>query len=125
MEIMPVRLVHKIHDAVIARTGGAVGCINPAYVETAVQRPLTAFGGVELFPTLFDKAAALAHSIATTHPFAEGNKRTALFCAAAVLSQAGMVLIADDEVLEETMVRLATSQTSLEEFASFLERHAV
>ncbi|MCE5240136.1 type II toxin-antitoxin system death-on-curing family toxin [bacterium] len=125
MEIMPPEFVHKIHDAVIERTGGAHGCINPVYVETAVQRPLTAFGGVELFPTVFAKAAAIAHSIATTHPFADGNKRTALFCAAAVLAQAGMVLIADDEVLEQTMVGLATSQMSLAEFAAFLEQHAV
>lgn len=47
-------------------------------LESAVKRPaLTVFGEAQ-FPTLLDKAAALIHSLAYHHLFADGNKRTAV-----------------------------------------------
>jgi Fic family protein len=36
-----------------------------------------AFGGRDLYPTLAEKAAALALSLAGNHPFVDGNKRVA------------------------------------------------
>src|SRR5260370_42217202 len=47
-------------------------------LESAVKRPaLTVFGELQ-FPTLLEKAAALIHSLAYHHLFADGNKRTAV-----------------------------------------------
>ncbi len=46
-------------------------------VASAAARPaMTAFG-VDPYPTLFEKAAALLHSLTTSHPFTDGNKRVA------------------------------------------------
>ncbi len=33
------------------------------------------FGGVDLYPTLAEKAAALCFSLVMNHPFVDGNKR--------------------------------------------------
>ncbi len=45
-------------------------------LDSACQRPQAAFGGKELYPTLFANAAALGHSLLLNHPFVDGNKRT-------------------------------------------------
>lgn len=45
-------------------------------LESAVYRPQASFGGEDLYPDLFGKAAALGHSIIKNHPFVDGNKRT-------------------------------------------------
>lgn len=51
--------------------------INRDNLESAVGRPAASFGGVERFPLLVEKAAALLHGLAASHGFYEGNKRTA------------------------------------------------
>lgn len=47
-------------------------------LESAVKRPALKVFGEQQFPTLLDKAAALIHSLAYHHLFADGNKRTAV-----------------------------------------------
>jgi death-on-curing protein len=47
-------------------------------VDSAVARPRAAFAGVEAYPSLHLKAAALLESLAGNHALVDGNKRTAL-----------------------------------------------
>ena len=49
-----------------------------ALIESAVNRPMQSAFGMEIHPTILDKAAALFHSLITNHPFTNGNKRTAV-----------------------------------------------
>ncbi|HEY8480794.1 MAG TPA: type II toxin-antitoxin system death-on-curing family toxin [Spirillospora sp.] len=44
-------------------------------VASAAARPATVAFDAEPYPTLPEKAAALLHSLATSHPFTDGNKR--------------------------------------------------
>jgi death-on-curing protein len=46
-------------------------------LESAVLRPQQTIGGQEAYPDIYEKAAALMHSLARNHPFLDGNKRTA------------------------------------------------
>lgn len=46
-------------------------------LEAAAARPMQTVFGEDAYPSLPEKAAALLHSIARNHPFADGNKRTA------------------------------------------------
>ena len=74
--------VYEIHERVIARGGGVLeGIRDAASLHAAVARPFATFGEVELYPTDFDKAAALFHSLIKSHPFMDGTKRTAFAAA--------------------------------------------
>ncbi|MEV4008110.1 type II toxin-antitoxin system death-on-curing family toxin [Actinomadura sp. NPDC049753] len=46
-------------------------------VASAAARPSTVTFGVDPYPTLLEKAAALLHSLTTSHPFTDGNRRVA------------------------------------------------
>lgn len=61
-------------------------------IESAVHRPFHSFGGVEFYPTIFEKAAPLFHSLVCNHPFANGNKRTAVLAVDLFLLANGIVL---------------------------------
>ena len=69
--------VYEIHEVVIAETGGLVGLRDAAMLHSAVARPFATFDSQELYPTDFEKAAALFHSLIKSHPFVDGTKRTA------------------------------------------------
>ena len=68
-------------DAII--TVGSIACEEPLAVRdegllaSAAARPQTTAFGLDAYPTRWDKAAALMQSLATNHPFVDGNKRTA------------------------------------------------
>jgi len=69
--------VYEVHEVIIAETGGLPGLREAALLHSAVARPFATFGGQELYPTDFEKAAALFHSLIKSHPFMDGTKRTA------------------------------------------------
>ena len=44
-------------------------------LESAIAQPRATFGGVDLYPTLIEKAAALGCSLVQGHAFVDGNER--------------------------------------------------
>ena len=44
-------------------------------LESSLAQPHQSFGGVDLYPGLNAKAAALGFSLIQNHPFVDGNKR--------------------------------------------------
>lgn len=67
----------EIEDAlqVVDRFGFHVRDIG--LLASALARPATTVMGVETYPQLATKAAALMESVARFHPLIDGNKRTA------------------------------------------------
>jgi death on curing protein len=65
-----------LHQEIMERSEGTGGVRDQGLLESAVYRPQASFGGEDLYPDLFSKAAALGHSVIKNHPFADGNKRT-------------------------------------------------
>lgn len=53
-------VVLEIHQCQLKEFGGADGIRNRPGLESAVETPKATFGGEDLYPTLFDKAAAYA-----------------------------------------------------------------
>ena len=47
-------------------------------LESAVLRTQTTIGGLDAYPSIHEKAAALMHSLIRNHPFVDGHKRTAV-----------------------------------------------
>jgi death-on-curing protein len=110
-----------IHAWVIEETGGTPGVLHPGTVEAALARPFTSFGDVDLFD-LYAKVAALIHSIIAFHPFADGNKRTALVAGDVCLRLNDRHLVSSEEV-EPFFWAIARGEKSVEEIASWLQTH--
>ena len=111
-----------IHEQVIAETGGAVGVSYPGGLEAALARPCSGFGEKEVFPDIQSKLAALIHSVISSHPFVDGNKRTALVAADACLRLNGCRLVPSEE-LEPFFWAIARGEKSVEEIADWIKVH--
>ena len=61
-----------IHADQIERYGGEAGVRDRGLLEAALYRPQTGY-----YADLIEEAAALWESLAQSHPFIDGNKRTA------------------------------------------------
>ena len=75
MRYLTLGEVVDLHRRLLQATGGAPGIRDFAALESAIAQPRAAFGGVDLYPTMVEKAAALALSLVQGHPFVDGNKR--------------------------------------------------
>ena len=84
--------VYEIHEVIITETGGLPGLREASLLHSAVARPFVTFDGQELYPTDFEKAAALFHSLIKSHPFMDGTKRTAFAATLFFLESCGYSL---------------------------------
>ena len=84
--------IYELHAAILEKGGGGIeGIRDAAMLHAAIARPFSTFAGIELYPSDFDKAAALFHSLIKSHPFMDGTKRTAFAGALYLLHERGYV----------------------------------
>lgn len=109
-----------IHSAAIAKFGGLDGVRDEGLLESALAQPFQTFGGKELYPTVAQKAACYAYGIASNHPFADGNKRTATAIMGAFLRMNGCRFKPRHDELLETMMGVAEGSVSFERLAAWV-----
>lgn len=121
MKNLTLAQVLELHGMILAETGGAPGVHDEGRIETALARPFAGFGDQEFFPTMEEKAAALAHALIKGHPFVDANKRTGMTAAASFLELNGYELTASQEDLEETAVAIAEDRMGVAELAEWFK----
>ncbi len=124
MEYLTVAEVLLLHARLIQRTGGSGGVRDVGLLESALARPRATFAGNDLYPALWDKAAALMESLIRNHPFVDGNKRVALSAAGIFLELNGHLLTAtNDQALAFTR-QVCREEMTLQEMATWLKVHS-
>ena len=89
-------------------------------LEAAVARVRTAVFGADAYPTLEDKAAALAQSIARNDALVDGNKRLTLGALIAFLGVNGRRLTLTNDEAYDLVIAIATGE--LAEVAEIAQR---
>ena len=108
-----------IHADQIERYGGAEGIRDPGLLEAALFRPQTGY-----YPTLIDEAAALWESLSQSHPFVDGNKRTAFAATYVFLAINGLDIIATDDEAQDFVLGLyATSSITFDNLRAWLSEN--
>ena len=125
MKYFSVEEIDLIHLQIIDASGGLQGIRDIGRLESAVASQTQEVFGKELYPTTFQKAAALMKGIIADHAFVDGNKRTGVMLAIIFLERNGITTTIDDTSLEDFAVQVAVEHPSVEEIAVWLERHAV
>jgi len=82
------------------------------------------FGGKQLYPTVFEKAAAMLESLACNHAFVDGNKRTALVATARFFWINGYDLSASNTAVERYILSLVQQKPGIGEIAQWLKKNS-
>ena len=109
--------VREIHQEQLAHFGGQPGVRNQEGLASAVSQPQATFGGEDLYPDAFTKAAILAYCIAENQVFIDGNKRTGLVTALTFLSVNGHEIPSAEDRLYDAMIAIAKKEMSKDELA--------
>lgn len=112
-----------LHHLSIEKSGGSHGLRDAGLLDAAVHRPQATFAGEDLYPTLFDKAGALCHSLIKNHAFVDGNKRTSLLSSMTFLELNGYIFDCGQDELVEFCLKIDNENVSPEGIASWLRSH--
>jgi death on curing protein len=111
------------HDMELAAHGGSAGLRDPGMLESAIMRPRNLWAYADAPPSLTRLAAAYAFGISSNHPFADGNKRTALVVSFAFLDTNGTAVTASQEDAYDTILALAAGEIGEQQIAEWFDRN--
>lgn len=115
-------VVESLHVDQIREHGGTFGFLKEDALDAALARPMNRWRYDEE-TDLEALAASYAHGIVTSHPFRDGNKRTAFLTAAVFLELNGRRFTASEEEVIEVFLRLASGAKSEPDLADWFRRN--
>ncbi|GAB4218663.1 MAG: type II toxin-antitoxin system death-on-curing family toxin [Candidatus Microgenomates bacterium] len=116
--------VMAIHQTMIELFGGREDVHDFTMLHSAIERCKATFAGKDLYPTIFDKAAALIQSLILNHPFDDGNKRTAFTsCALFLFYNHYQLIYLKKEVIKFTL-DIDSHKLNFEQISHWLKNHS-
>ncbi len=109
---------------VIDESGGSHGIRDYPALLSIEALPKQVFGGRELYPSIFLKAAVYTRSIVFNHPFIDGNKRTAITAASVFLEDNDYQLNVKDGEIERFALKIISNRLNLENIAEWFGKNA-
>ena len=79
--------------------------------------------GIELYPTIIDKAAQLGYSLIKNHAFVDGNKRIGTHVMLIFLMLNGIDVDYEGEELTRLILGVAAGEISSEQLLAWLQAH--
>lgn len=124
MQYLTLEEILRLHFQVVEDFGGSHGTRDESRLKSAVEAPRQNVFGHEQYPNLHEKAAVYFRNIIGDHPFADGNKRTAVTVCGIFLMRNGLRLTATPKELEDFAVRIAVERLDVPSIAAWLEEHS-
>jgi death on curing protein len=112
-----------LHEKSLEDYGGGSGIRDIGLLESAIARPFQTFGGEDLYPDAFTKAAALGESLIINHPFVDGNKRTGIAGLITLLFEYNFKLISSEDDLYNLTINISTGKIKFDEIVEWLKNN--
>ena len=113
--------VLALHDEEVNRSGDPTGVLNRGSLEAAIER--AGHGPFEGRGSVLERAALMLRGICQDHPFADGNKRTALAAANMFLRRNGFRIDANAEAVRDFMLAVARIERDVDGILLWLARN--
>ena len=123
--LLDIEKVLYIHERIIAQAGGVQGIRDFTLLHSALERCKATYGGEDLYPSLFEKAAALLHSLVMNHAFLDGNKRTAYEVMKGFLYFNHFVITAPQEEIVRFCISVDNAGLKGKQIVSWLKQYCI
>jgi len=123
MMVLTIREIIALHEKLTISTGGASGLRDIGLLESAVLGCYQSFGGMDLYPTITEKAARIAYALSKNHPFIDGNKRVAVSAMIVMLRMNGVNLRHTQQELIELGLSIADGSIDYGDILAWVHAH--
>ena len=114
-----------IHNKLVRQYGGMEGIRDMNQLKSCVDKPYMSAFEQDIYPTIYDKAACVLESIMTTHPFTDGNKRTAFTCMTFILEKEGIKFDRTYDQCRRYIVNIVDKEKDVTEIAEWLRDNSI
>ena len=115
----------KLHEQIIAQTGGETGIRDMKLLDSAIAAPFQSFDNNDLYPSIQSKAARLCYGIIKNHPFVDGNKRIGTHVMLLFLYFNNIELEYTQKELSDFILKLASGVKSYEDLLNWIDEHQI
>lgn len=122
---LSIEKVLFLHDQIVIAAGGKAGVRDFALLHSALERCKVTYAGEDLYPTLFEKAAALFHSLVMNHAFLDANKRTGYQVMKRFLYTNGFIIIAPQKEIVRFCIAVDNEGLKGKDIVSWLKTFAI
>ena len=123
MIILSLEQVLLMHKQLIEESGGSDEVRDIGLLKSAINNPFQTFGGVELYPSIQEKAARLCFGIVKNHALVDGNKRLGTHVMLVILWLNGYTLEYQDEEMINIILDLASGKITADQLMSWIIDH--
>lgn len=115
--------VIRLHEKLLSATGGSPGLRDQGLLESAVWSADAAFGNVERYPSIEEKAARLSYALISNHAFVDGNKRIGILAMRVTLDLNDVALQYSQTELIELGLAVANGQAKYDDILVWIYNH--
>ncbi len=115
--------VIRLHEKLLSATGGSPGLRDQGLLESAVWSADAAFGNVERYPSIEEKAARLSYALISNHAFVDGNKRIGILAMLVTLDLNDVALQYSQTELIELGLAVANGQAKFDDILVWIYNH--
>ena len=123
MIVLSREQVIALHTQLIAETGGLDGIRDDSLLESALNAPFQSFDGIDVFPSIQQKAARLAFGLIKNHAFIDGNKRIGVHTMLVFLALNKIELDYTQDELSDTVLKIAAGKLDFEDLLQWILKH--
>ena len=123
MEYLTIEDILSIRDQISADYGDRFEVMSMNGLLSALAAPRRSAFGAEAFPSLPEKAGALAYSLIQNHPFWDGNKRIATAALRLFIERNSASLAAEPQELKAFTTTIAKGGLRDGEITDWLGQH--
>ncbi|MDO8521726.1 MAG: type II toxin-antitoxin system death-on-curing family toxin [bacterium] len=124
MDYLSAEDILRLHSVVIDETGGNHGVRDRNAIASLEHLPKQEAFGRQLYPGLFQKAAVYVRNTIFSHPFIDGNKRTAMMASDVFLQLNGHEITIAKGGVEKFALAVIEKHLELEKIANWLKKNS-
>ncbi len=123
MIVLSKHQIIAMHHALIMETGGLDGLRDEGVLDSAIFAPFQTFDSIELFQSVYQKAARLACGLVQNHPFLDGNKRIGAHAMLVFLALNGISLFYTQDELASVFLKIAAGEIDYDDLLQWVISH--
>lgn len=125
MKTIKIDDVLIFHKKIIEQTGGSDGIRDIGLIESALNRALVTFDGIDFYQEIEDKIAVITYGLINNHGFVDGNKRIGVSVMLLLLRLNGINIQYTQNALVKLGMDIAKGAIDEKEIKQWIKDHNV